>query len=329
MAQAAAGNNRWHRGRGDERGREASRPRDIPARGWWDVTKRVKGQLKEDRLSIIAAGVAFYGLLAIFPALIALVGLYGLAFDPQQVEQQMAALSGMLPPQAAEIILGQLRDLTQTSSGALGLGAIAGLLLALWSASAGVRTLMEALNVAYDEEERRGAVRFYGTAILLTLAAIVGVMLAIGLIVALPIVVGFLGLTSLLEGVVSYARWPILAILMLAGLAVVYRYGPSRNEPRWRWVSWGAVIAMLLWVVGSALFSLYVTQFGNYNKTYGSMGAVVILLMWFLLSAYAILIGAEFNAEAERQTKKDTTRSPEKPMGKRRAYAADTVGESP
>jgi membrane protein len=324
MAQATAGN-RW----GNDRGREARRPRDIPARGWWDVTKRVKGQMAEDRLSIIAAGVAFYGLMAIFPALIALVGLYGLMFDPQQVEQQASALSAMLPPQAADIILGQLHDLTQTSSGALGFGAIAGLLLALWSASTGVRTLMEALNVAYDEEEKRGFFRFYGTALLLTLAAIAGVILAIGMVVALPVVIGFLGLTSLLEDVVSLARWPILVLMMLAGLAIVYRYGPSRHAPRWSWVSRGAVIATLLWVIGSALFSLYVARFGNYNETYGSVGAIVILLMWFLLSAYAVLIGAEVNAEAERQTKKDTTTGEEQPMGKRRAYAADTLGESP
>ena len=314
---------------GHARGREAGRPKDIPAQGWKDILWRVKDQIKEDRLSIIAAGVAFYGLLAIFPGLIALVAIYGLAFDPQQVEQQAQALSGILPPQAADIILGQLHDLTTTSSTALGFGAIAGIVLALWSASAGMRTLMEALNVAYDEKESRGIIRYYGTALLLTLGAIFGLILAIALVVALPVVLKFLGLGDAMQWLVSLAVWPVLVLLMLLGLAIVYRYGPSRDQPRWRWVSWGAVIAMVLWVIGSALFSLYVTQFGNYNETYGSMGAVVILLMWFLLSAYAILIGAEFNAEAERQTEKDTTKGREEPMGRRHAHAADTLGESP
>jgi membrane protein len=290
-----------------ERGRGAETPKDIPKRGWRDILMRVKRQMAEDRLSIVAAGVAFYALLAVFPALIALVALYGLAFDPKQVSEQVAALSGMLPPQAADILLGQLQDLTATRSGALGLGAIGGLVLALWSASAGVRTLMEALNVAYDEQESRGFVSYYGTAILLTLGAILGVIAAIAVVVALPVVVRFLGLGSLLEGVIAFARWPILAIAMMAGLAVVYRYGPSREQPRWSWVSAGALIATLLWIAGSALFSLYVTSFGSYNETYGSMGAVIILLTWFLLSAYAILIGAEINSEMERQTRKDTT----------------------
>lgn len=310
------------------RGRQARTPKDIPARGWKDILWRVKDQIKKDRLSIIAAGVAFYGLLAVFPGLIALVAIYGLAFDPQQVEQQAAALSGILPPQAADILLGQLHDLTSTDSTALGVGAIGGILLALWSASAGMRTLMEALNVAYDEKEGRGFIRYYGTALLLTLGAILGLVLAIALVVALPVVLKFVGLGEALAWLVSIAVWPVLLVLMLGGLAIVYRYGPSREEPRWRWVSWGAVMATVLWIIGSVLFSVYVTQFGNYNETYGSVGAIVILLMWFLLSSYAVLIGAEINAEMERQTSKDTTSGGEKPMGRRGAYAADTVGQS-
>lgn len=325
MAHAASADRKW---RDNSRGREARTPREIPARGWKDILWRVKDEIKEDKLSIIAAGVAFYGLLAIFPGLVALVGLYGLAFDPQQVEQQVSALSGVMPQEAQKILMGQLHDLVTTSSATLSIGAIGGLVLALWSASAGVRTMMEALNVTYDEEETRGFIRFYGTALLLTLGAVAGIVVAIAIVIALPIVINFLGLGGLLGHLIAYARWPILAILALAALAVLYRYGPSRDEPRWQWVSWGAVIATVIWLIGSALFSLYVTSFGNYNQTYGSAGAVVIMLMWFLLSAYAVLIGAEFNAEMERQTKKDTTTGPEKPMGSRRAYAADTLGKS-
>ncbi len=308
------------------RGREASRPQDIPASGWKDILWRVKDQIKKDRLSIIAAGVAFYGLLAIFPALIALVALYGLVFDPRQVQEQVSALSGVLPPDAAEILLRQLNDLTTRDSKALGFGAIGGLLLALWSASAGMRTLMEALNVAYNEEEQRGFFRFYGTALLLTLASILGTILAIVLVVAIPAVLTFLGLDDTLKWVISIAAWPILIVMMMIGLAVIFRYGPSRREPRWRWVSWGAFVATVLWIIGSLLFSFYVAKFGNYNETYGAVGAIVILLMWFLLSAYAVLIGAELNAEMERQTRKDTTEGGEKPLGQRGAYAADTVG---
>jgi membrane protein len=279
--------------------------------------RRVKAQMARDRLSIIAAGVAFYGLMAVFPGLVALVGLYGLVFDPAQVDRHVAVLSAMLPEEAAAIVLGQLQDLATTDRTALGIGAIGGLLLALWSASAGVRTMMEALNVAYGEEEKRGFLGFYGTAILLTLGAVLGVVLAIGMVVALPVVLKLLGLNWLIEGVVSFARWPILAVLAIIGLAVLYRFGPSRGKSGWQWVSLGAVLATTLWLVGSTLFSLYVTRFGNYNETYGAAGAVVILLMWFLLSSYAILIGAEINAEMERQTQK----------GLQKTYAADTVGE--
>jgi membrane protein len=324
MAQVTSADRGWGQGRG----RDARTPKDIPARGWKDILWRVKEQIAQDRLSIIAAGVAFYGLLAVFPGLIALVGLYGLAFDPQQVEQQVSALSGILPAQAADILLGQLHDLTTTDSTALSIGAIGGLLLALWSASAGMRTLMEALNIAYGEEEKRGFLRFYGTALLLTLAAILGTLIALALVIALPIVLKFLGLSSALSWVISIAAWPILVGMMLLGLAIMYRYGPSREEPRWRWVSWGAVTATLLWIAGSVLFTVYVTRFGNYNETYGSVGAIVILLMWFLLSSYAVLIGAELNAEMERQTRADTTSGGDKPMGARGAHAADTVGES-
>jgi membrane protein len=315
-------------GGGHDRGREARRPGEIPGKGWKDVLWRVKNQIKEDKLSIIAAGVAFYGLLAIFPALIALVALYGLVFDPAQVEQQISAVSGILPAEAADIVLGQLRDLTSTDRRALGAGAIGGIVLALWSASAGMRTLMQALNVAYDEEEKRGFFRFYGTALLLTLGAIAGMIVAISLVVALPAVLKLLGLDDALKWLISIAAWPILIVMVLVGLSIVYRFGPSRRPARWRWVSGGAILATVLWLIGSLLFTFYVTKFGNYNETYGSVGAIVILLMWFLLSSYAVLIGAELNAEMERQTRRDTTPGPEKPLGARGAYAADTVGAS-
>lgn len=322
MAHAASAD-RW------ERGREARTPAEVPPPGWRDVLLRVKERMSRDRLSIIAAGVAFYALMAIFPALVALVALYGLAFDPQQVTDQVAALGSMLPKEAADVLLGELRDLTQTDRTALGAGAIVGVVLAFWGASSGIRTLMQALNVAYNEDEKRGFFRFYGTALVLTLGALLGFACVIGTIVALPLAAGFLGLGPIAGTLVSLARWPIVAVAVMAGLAILYRYGPSREKPRWSWVSHGAAFATALWLAASVLFSLYVGHFGSYNKTYGSAGAVVILLTWFLLSAYVVLIGAEINAESERQTRRDTTTGAEKPLGQRGAYAADTVGRTP
>lgn len=313
----------------DSRGRQAAKPQQISKSGWRDIAWRVKDKMRKDKLSIVSAGVAFYALWALFPALFALVAIYGLVSDPQQVEQQVGAMAAILPPEAAEIVRNQLHSVVQASGTALGFGAAFGLLFALWSASIGIRTLMEALNVCYEEEEKRGFVKFYGTALLLTLGAILGVVIAIGTVVALPAVLGFLGLGNVLENVIAYARWPLLAVLVMFGLAVLYRYGPSRDQPRWQWVTPGALFATVMWIIGSALFSLYVTNFGNYNQTYGAMGAVIIMLTWFLLSAYAVLIGAEVNAEAERQTKNDTTRGKPERMGQRRAHAADTVGPKP
>lgn len=324
MAQATSPE-RWH----DPRGREARAPREIPAPGWRDILWRVKDRISADNLSIISAGVAFYALLAIFPALIALVGVYGMVVEPQQVREHLSTLTAVLPGEAANLIGEQLAEVTSMERTSLGVGSIVAVLLALWSASAGMRTLMTALDVAYGEKETRGTFRFYGTSLLLTLGAVLGGIVAIATIVAVPIALKFLGLGERLEAIVAFGRWPLLAAVVLVGLAIVYRYGPARRKPQWRWVSWGAVVATLLWIAGSALFSLYVSQFGDYNKTYGSMGAVVILMTWFLLTAYIFLIGAEINAEMERQTRHDTTEGAARPLGRRRAHAADTVGHTP
>jgi membrane protein len=311
----------------DTRERSAGSPANAPPhRRWVGILRAVVGQVKKDRLSIIAAGVAFYALLAIFPALMAMVALYGLLVDPAQLERHFASVAAFLPPEAASILLGQLSDLTQTGQTALGLGAIAGLVLALWSASAGVRTLMEALNVAYDETERRSFLKFYGTALLLTLAAIAGVAVAIGTVVAIPVVLRFVGLGETLKSVVSYARWPIIAAAVMLGIAFMYRFGPSRDRRRSAWITWGAAIATALWLGASSLFSLYVTKFADYNETYGSAGAVVVLLMWLLLSAYAVLIGAEIDSEMERQAPADMEGDEPRPRDERSAHAGDAGG---
>ena len=267
----------------------------------WQIAKGVGRDLARDRISIVAAGVAFYALFAVFPALAALVSLYGLVFDAADVGRQVRALGMLLPPEAAAVLFSQLADVTSTDRAKLGAGAIGGTLVSLWSASKGMKTLMEALNVAYHVEERRGFFRLNATALALTIGAIVSALLAIALNVALPAAIALLGLDRVAEALIGIGQLALLGTLMLAGTAVLYRYGPSRPRGRRRFVSPGGVAATLLWLAGSALFSLYVRNFASYNETYGSVGAIVILLTWFLLTAYAILIGAEINGELGRR----------------------------
>lgn len=308
-------------------GQMATRPGQIPAKGWRDIFIRVRDGLTENNVSIIAAGVAFYGLLGIFPALAALISIYGLMANPADVQQQISSLSSLLPNEAHSLLNRQLTDIASGSATALGAGALIGLLVTLWSASQGIKSLMTALNIVYHEQENRSFIKFTAVALLLTIGALMFAILALGLIVALPALLGNLGLQEETQIWVSWLRWPLLILCVMVSLAVIYRYGPSRRNPRWQWVSWGAAIATLLWIVGSGLFSLYVSHFGSYNETYGSVGAVVILLMWFYVSAFVVLLGAELNAEMEHQTSKDSTVGRSKPIGKRGAYMADTVGK--
>jgi membrane protein len=319
---------RYRREAAEGRGRDADRPSRIPASGWRDILLRVKDEQSKDNISIVAAGVAFYFLLALFPALAAMVSIWGLVADPAQLAARVEAMSGVLPPQAQGIIADQLRQLGG-AGGRLGFWAVIGILVALWSASQGTKALMTAFNIAYEEEEKRGYLRYYGTALLLTLGMIVFVPVVLAVVAAVPAVIGTLGLGAAVEWVLRLARWPLLAVLVMAALAVLYRYAPSRKEPRWEWVSWGAVFATVVWLLGSIAFSVYVSNFGSYNETYGSFGAIVILLLWFNLTAYVVLLGAELNAEMEHQTARDTTVDAPQPMGSRGARMADTVGPKP
>ncbi|HNR11828.1 MAG TPA: YihY/virulence factor BrkB family protein [Thermodesulfobacteriota bacterium] len=313
----------------DERGRGADRPGEIPRKGWKDILLRVKKEQSEDNISIIAAGVAFYGLLAIFPALAALVSIYGLVTEPAEVQRQLGALSSFLPREALEIMNYQLSRIASQSGGALSIGLIVGILISIWSASKGMKALMTALNVVYDEEEKRGFFKLNSAALVLTFVGILFVIISLLLIAVLPALFGTLGLPDVIQRLLSLGRWPLLAAFVMFGLAALYRYAPSRDKPRWEWISWGAVSATLLWIAASVLFSLYAANFGNYNKTYGSVGAIIILLTWFYLTAYIVLLGGELNAEMEHQTVKDTTKGPERPLGERGAHVADTVGETP
>jgi membrane protein len=313
--------------RGAGRGRAAERPEQIPAAGWRDILWRVKAEMATDNLSLVAAGVAFYVLLAIFPAIAAIVSIYGLVADPQTVEQQLTAISHLLPEEARGIVEEQLKRVTSTASPKLSLGAAFGLLLAIWSANKGTQALITALNIVYDEEEKRSFLKLNLISLALTVGLMLVLIVGLALIAVLPALLDNLGLPPEIRQWAAWLRWPILALAFMFALAALYRYAPSRDEPRWRWVGWGAVLATVLWLIGSALFSWYVANFGNYNETYGSIGAVVVLMLWLWLSVLIVLLGAEVNAEMERQTSRDTTRGPEQPIGRRGAYVADTVGE--
>jgi membrane protein len=311
--------------RGDARGREADAPSEVPKRGWLDILTRTKNEIAQDNLSIVAAGVAFYCFLAFVPALGAVIGVYAWVSDPAQVSSHLESLAQVMPEQIMPMLREQMTRLAAENQAA-GISAVVSVLLAVYGSSKAATALIQGLNIAYDEEEKRGFVKLQGVALLLTLLAIIGAVVAIGLVAVLPAVFQVLHLGRATELVASLARWPILVCGFMFALAVLYRYAPSRDEPRWRWVSWGAVAASALWVVGSGLFSLYVSKFGNYDKTYGSLGGLVVFLFWLFLTGYVVLFGAELNSEMERQTKKDTTKGPPKPLGSRNAYSADTVG---
>lgn len=315
--------------RGDGRGREVDHPRQFPARGWRDILLRVKDETSKDNISMIAAGVAFYLMLAIFPMLAATVSIYGLVADPADVQRNFEAVAGVIPEEARSIMVDQLTAVTSASGGQLGFGVVLSIALTLWSASRGVIAMITALNIAYDEVEKRSFIKLNAIALALTLALIVFMIVTLAVVVGLPVVIGYLNLGETVEWTIRLARWPILAVAIILALAVLYRYAPDRDAPRWRWVSWGAVVATAIWLLGSVAFSVYVSNFADYNKTYGAMGAVIILLLWFNLSSYAVLLGAELNAEMEHQTARDTTKGVERPLGQRRAYVADTVGHKP
>ena len=313
--------------KGDGRGRGADAPTEIPPAGWLDILKRTMGQLKSDNVPIVAAGVGFYVFLAMVPAIVAVVSVYGLVADPVDVQRQLGSLLGALPSDAADLVRTQVEAITAQGPTSLGVGVVVSVLAALWAASKGMQALIVALNIAYDEEETRTFLRLRGLAlgltVALTIAAVVGVS---GMVLAgkLASLLGTFG-----ELAIGLLRWPILGAFAVLLLAVLYRYCPDRDAPAWRWVSPGALVATVLWLVGSVGFAVYVNNFGKYNETYGTLGAVVVLLLWLFLTAYVIVFGAELDAESERQTRQDTTQGERQPMGERDAYAADTVASAP
>jgi membrane protein len=308
------------------RGRDAPSPWRIPWQGWKDILWRTYQEISEDRLLAIAAGVVFYGLLALFPAVTAIVSMYGLFADASTINQHLTMLAGLLPGGGVDIVNEQINRILSKGDAKLGFGFVFGLGLALWSANAGMKAIMDALNVVYDETEKRSFITLNLISLTLTFGAILSLLAAIAAVVVIPLVLNWVGLASLTETLIRVLRWPALLLLVLFGLAVLYRFGPSRQQPQWTWITPGSLVAAVLWLAGSGLLSWYLANFAHYDETYGSLGAAIGLMMWMWMSVIVVLLGAELNAEAEHQTARDTTVGGGKPLGTRGAAMADTVG---
>jgi membrane protein len=303
-------------------GYTAEQPSDIPPRGWFQILRRSLKEMKSDHLTLIAGGVAYAWFLALFPGLIAAVLIYGLVTDPSQVESQVNDMASGLPQDAQSLITTQLKSIAG-GSGGLGLGLLLSIALALWSASAGMAGLVEAINIAYDEDEERNFIIKRGLALLLTVGFIVFLAVAVALVAVFPVVLSQLGTGPIISIIAQVVRWAVLVGAAIVALGLIYRIGPHRDAPAVRWLSTGSVIATIIWIAASVGFSFYVENFGSYGKTYGALAGVVVLLIWFWITALAVLIGAEINAEAEAQTVKDTTKGDPKPLGTRGAVKAD------
>ena len=310
----------------DYRGRNAEAPWHIPLRGWRDVLMRVYRESSRDNLSLIAAGMAFYAMLSVAPALAVIISVYGLMNSPEELKIDMEVLSSYLPTDAQGLIQDQLAELIRTQDTNLGFSIVASALVSLWSSARAMKSLFGGLNAVYDEVETRGWFWLTLQSVSFTLAGILILVLTLSSIALVPVVLGYLPISSFDYLLIRGLNWLLVSAVVLGGLAVLYRYGPSRTRAQWRWVSLGALVAWITWVVASGGFSWYVTHFDSYQKTYGALGAVAILLMWFYVSAYAVLIGGELNAELEHQTTIDSTVGPDRPLGERGAVMADQVG---
>jgi membrane protein len=313
---------------GTNRGRAAEQPPQIPASGWWDIAVRVKSDLSRDNVSLVAGGLAMYALLSVIPTLIAALSFYGLLFTPADVLKHTNALSSLLPPQVRDTFIGGLQDVARRQTGTLTVAAMLAVLVALVSARSGMATLMQAVSIAYQEREKRRFFRHLMTSVSLTMGAILAVIVMLLLAVAVPMVSKALITSPWVDSVVATLRWALLWAFAVLSLTVTCRFAPARKLARWRWVSCGSVVAATLWVTGSLVFAFYLRTFGSYANMYGALGGVVVLLLWFYLSSFFVVLGAEINAEIERQTKQDNTEGAEVPTGQRGAHAAHSVGPS-
>lgn len=309
-----------------ERGRQAATPSEIPARGWKDILFRVYENISKHRVLALAAGMTYYSILAIFPAIAALVALYGLFSDPTSIAKHLDQAAGFLPGGAIDIAREQLTRVTSKGAQTLGATFLIGLGTSLWSANAAMKALFDTLNIVHGEEEKRGFIKLNALSLGFTIGGVAFVLAALGSIVIVPVVLEFVGLSGLGDLLVRIGRWPAMYVVLTFALAVVYRYGPDRETAKWRWITWGSAIAALLWLAVSGLFSFYATNFGKFNETYGSLGAIIGFMTWLWISAIVVLLGAEVDAEMEHQTARDTTTGSPAPIGTRGARVADTVG---
>ncbi len=316
------------RARERNRGRNAENPRDIPAKGWKDIAWRVYKCVDEHRLGLIAAGVTFYVILALFPALTALVSVYGLVTDPRSISNQMTNLYLVLPEEAIVLIRGQLDALTNAPPSKLGFGFVVSLLVAMWSVNNAVKAVFDGLNITYREREKRGVLWLNGISFAFAIGSILMAMMYMIAIAVVPLVLNFIGFGVVAEMLIRFVRWPVLMVMSALAIALLNRYGPSRECARWSWVTPGSLFVMAAWVVMSSAFSYYLANFANYDKTYGALGTAIAVMMWVWCSTYILLVGAAVNAEMEHQTAKDTTTGKAKPMGGRGAKMADTVGKA-
>ena len=311
---------------GEDRGRSAASPAEIPTKGWKDILWRVYANISDHRILALAAGMTYYSILAIFPALAALVAIYGLFSDPVSLAKHLDDMSGFMPGGAVEIAREQLTRVASKGDQALGVTFLVGLAVSLWSANAAMKSLFDTLNIVYGETEKRGFLKLNAMSLSFTVTAVAFILSALGAVVVIPVALHYLGLSNAADVLIRIARWPAMFLALAAGLAVIYRFGPSREAPRWRWITWGSVAATAMWIAASALFSFYAANFGTFNETYGSLGAAIGFLTWLWISAIAILLGAELNAEMEHQTTRDSTTGKPKMLGARGAKMADTVG---
>ncbi len=306
-------------------GRLANTPAAIPWLGWKQVLRRTLAEMISDRMSLAAAGCAFWATLALFPALSTLISVYGLAFDRATVEPQMQVLARLLPPAAFSLIGARVHQLVSQPPGSLTFSLVLSFLIALYSATTGTKSILAALNLAYEETESRSLLRYQLTALGMTMGAVIAAVVGIGVLVLLPLALRVLELPGNQKVLAQLGSLAVLLVFVVFALSLLYRFGPSRSRAAWRWVTPGSVVATLMWLVASAAFSYYVGNWASYDATYGPLGAVAGVMMWFWVTVYAVLLGAELNSELELQTVRDSTDGPPRPPGQRGAYVADHV----
>jgi membrane protein len=313
---------------GDNRGRQANTPESIPAKGLKDVFWRIYEKLFAHRVTLIAAGVAFYLLLSVFPALGALVSLYGIVADPATISDHLRDLSSFLPPGAFEMIEEQVKSIVERRNSTLGIAFFLGLGIALWSTHNATLAIFDAMNVAYEEKEKRGLIKLNLVGLCFTICAILVATAMVFLVGVMPVILKFLWLDTFKEQTALFVRWPLMLVVVIVAAAAVYRFGPSREPAKVRWMTWGAGFTAIGWFSMSFGFAFYLNHFADYSATYGTLGALIGFLMWTWLSVVILILGAALNAELEHQTERDTTTGTPVPMGVRGAYVADTVGQA-